>query len=98
MPKNDLIDRPLCDRRVLPTNLFPFGNVMRNSSEVRASINASRSKIDTIVKTTKMYVVLFIFPALNEIQYARAQSQNGWILKNYAPSRVNQTNQNLLIK
>lgn len=58
-PKNAFIDRPPCDRSVLPTNLLPFGNVTRSSSDVLALINAM--KLLKIEINTKTNSGLFIF-------------------------------------
>lgn len=58
-PKNAFIDRPPCDRSVLPTNLLPFGNVTRNSSDVLALINAMKLfKIETNTRTTSCLFIL----------------------------------------
>lgn len=58
-PKNDLIDRPLCDRSVRPTNLLPFGNVTFNSSDVLATINKVKLlKIKTNAKTAIFVFIL----------------------------------------
>lgn len=43
-PRNDFIDLPPYDRRLRPINLLPLGNVIRSSSDVRATINATKQQ------------------------------------------------------
>lgn len=53
------IDRPPYDRRVRPTNLLPFGNVILSSSLVRATTNATKQQQqnDNICKYTPVECV-----------------------------------------